>query len=144
MSIRIESITSANEDKEVHREILRKYCLLVQQSSTEGHSPVIQKVLNHILLNLPDPSLTLQKTADELSLNKSYLATIFKNEMNATFTTYVNKRRIEHAIFLLNTTDDQIQNIASSCGITDITYFTRIFRREKGMTPSQYRRMIRG
>ncbi len=143
MSIRIENITSLTEEKDVYRDILRKYCMMVQQNTTRGYSPIMQKVINYISQNLDSTDLTLNNTADALSLNKSYLATLFKKEAGETFTGYVNKKRMDHAIFLLNTGDASIQSIASACGIPDCTYFTRLFKREKGMSPSQYRNMIK-
>ena len=143
MAIKIENMTAPDQDREIHREILRKYCTMVQHNSTAGYSPVMQRVLNHISQHLPEAELTLQSTAQNLSLNKSYLSTLFKKEKNATFTEYVNTKRIERAIFLLNSTDLPIQDIASSCGIPDVTYFTRIFKSQKGMTPSQYRKIIK-
>jgi YesN/AraC family two-component response regulator len=142
MAILIENMTSPNQVQDVHREILKKYCNMVQRNSTTGYSPTMQKVINHIMLSLTDTDLTLQSTADSLGLNKSYLATLFKKETGKTFTTYVNDKRIDHAIFLLNSSDLQVQEIASSCGIPDVTYFTRIFKKEKGMTPKQYRKML--
>ncbi|WP_026511331.1 MULTISPECIES: helix-turn-helix domain-containing protein [unclassified Butyrivibrio] len=142
MAIKIENMTSPNQDKDIHREILKKYCTMVQHNSTTGYSATMQKVLNHIMQNLTNTELTLQSTAASLGLNKSYLATLFKKETSKTFTGYVNFKRLEHAIFLLNATDLQIQEVANSCGIPDVTYFTRIFRQEKGMTPTQYRKMI--
>lgn len=144
MSIRIENMTGMNEDKDVHREMLRKYCMLVQKNSTTGYSPLMQKILNHISQHLNEQELTLSSTASALSLNKSYLAGIFKKETGETFTSYVNFKRIDHAIFLLNTTNHQIQVIAATCGIPDMTYFTRIFKKLKGMTPTRYRQMIVG
>ncbi|ETP73000.1 response regulator (CheY-like receiver domain and AraC-type DNA-binding domain-containing protein) [Lachnospiraceae bacterium JC7] len=143
MAIRIENMTTPTEDKEVHREILKKYCLLVQQQSTAGYSPVMQKILNHISQKLSEPELTLQETAEDLGLNKSYLASLFKKETGSTFTGFVNKKRVERAIFLLNTSDYSVHTIASICGMNDMTYFNRVFKKEKGITPTQYRKMIR-
>ncbi len=142
MAIKIENMSDPNQDREIHREVLKRYCTMVQHNSTTGYSPTMQRVINHILQNMNDTDLTLQSTADALSLNKSYLATLFKKETNKTFTNFVNTKRLEHAIFLLNSTDMQIQEIASNCGIPDVTYFTRIFKAEKGMTPTQYRKML--
>ena len=142
MAIKIENMISNEQDKQVHRDILKNYCNMVQQNSTVGFSPTMQKAIIHVSQHLFDTELTLQTTAESLSLNKTYLANLFKKETGGTFTAYVNGRRIEHAIFLLNTSDNQIQAIASECGIPDVTYFTRIFKDLKGMTPSQYRKMI--
>ena len=143
MAIKIENMTVPNQDRELHRKILKNYCNLVQRNSTTGYSPTMQRVINHISQHLIEPELTLQSTATSLSLNKSYLSTIFKKETEKTFTEFVNTKRLERAIFLLNATQLSIQDIASGCGVPDVTYFTRIFKAEKGMTPSQYRKMLK-
>lgn len=143
MAIKIENMSSPKEDKDVHREILKKYCLMVQQQSTSGYTPVMQKILNYISQNLAEPELTLQDTALKLGFNKTYLASLFKKETGSTFTTFVNKKRMDHAIFLLNTSDYPVHSIALMCGIQDMTYFTRIFKKEKGMTPTRYRNLVR-
>ncbi|MCI7099916.1 MAG: AraC family transcriptional regulator [Lachnospiraceae bacterium] len=54
----------------------------------------------------------------------------------------MNKKRIRHALFLLNTTSLQIQVIAQSCGIPDVNYFTKTFRKYVGKTPKEYRNQI--
>lgn len=143
MAIKIENMISAEQDIQVHREILKNYCNMVQQNSTSGFSPTMQRALVYVSQHLFDTDLTLQSTADNLSLNKTYLANLFKRETEDTFTAYVNSRRVQHAIFLLNSSDAQIQAIASACGIPDVTYFTRLFKKEKGMTPSEYRKLIK-
>ena len=61
-----------------------------------------------------------------------------------TLSDYVARARMEHAVFLLNTTHMQIQAIAQRCGIHDVNYFTRLFRRVMGKTPSEYRRQANG
>ena len=61
------------------------------------------------------------------SVNASYLSSLFRREMDMTLTDYVNGRRIDTALKLLNTTDIPIQDIAYYVGIEDVNYFTRIF-----------------
>lgn len=141
MAVRIESLNSVSQVPAMKREMLRRYCMMVRSNSTKGYSPVIQKVMNYIFVNLED-DLSLQRIAAELSMNKSYLSTLFKKEMGSTLTDYVNQSRIKRAIYLLNTEDMPIQEIAQRCGIPNLSYFTRIFKKEKNMTPSQYREMI--
>lgn len=143
IAIRIEALASVSQIQGFARDMVRKYCFLVQQKNTAGYSALMQQVLNYISLHYTAPELTLNEISQHFSLNKSYLSSLFKKETNQTLTAYINSLRIEHAIFLLNTQDDSIQNIASSCGIPDVTYFTRLFRREKDMTPSEYRKMLK-
>ncbi len=142
MAVKIENMISSDQDIMLHRDILKKYCALVQHNSTSEYSPTMQRAIVYVTQHLFDSDLTLQSAATNLVINKSYLATLFKKETGGTFTNYVNTKRMERAIFLLNTTTQSIQSISSACGIPDVTYFTRIFKQDKGMTPSQYRKMI--
>lgn len=137
---RIETLTTPS-DHELEREMIYKYCLLVRNYSVKGYSPILQKVINQINLNLTS-DLGLKNLSEMFNISAGYLSTLFKRETGITLTDYVNKKRIEHAIFLLNTTNMQIQAIASYCGIQDINYFTRIFKKFNGITPKAYKELI--
>lgn len=137
---KIEALTSAAEHS-LEREMLHKYCLLVRNYSVKGYSPIIQKVINQIDLNLTS-DLGLKALSEMFNISAGYLSTLFKKETGVTLTDYVNKKRVEHAILLLNTTQLQIQTIASYCGVLDINYFTRIFKKFTEVTPKKYREMI--
>lgn len=137
---KIEALTSVT-DHSLEREMLHKYCILVRNYSVKGYSPIIQKVVNQINLNLTS-DLSLRTLAEMFHISAGYLSTLFHKELGITLTDYVNKKRIEHAILLLNATDLQIQTVAACCGIQDINYFTRIFKKFKGMTPKKYRELI--
>lgn len=141
-AIQLETLHNVSKLDAMQGEMVYKYSLLVQNHSTRSYSPVIQKAVDFIYLNLKD-DLSLSTLADQLSIHKSYLSSLFKRETGTTLTDFVTDRRISHAIYLLNTTNEQVQEIASSCGIPDLSYFTKIFRRKKGMTPTQYREMIK-
>ena len=52
---------------------------------------------------------------------------------------YIREKRMQHARHLLRTTDLQIGTVALHCGIPDIHYFAKLFKKETGMTPGQYR-----
>lgn len=137
---KIEALTTFT-DHSLEREMLHKYCLLVRNYSVKGYSPIIQKVINQINLNLTS-DLSLKNLSEMFNISAGYLSTLFKKETGMTLTDYVNKKRVDHAILLLNTTQLQIQAIASYCGIQDINYFTRIFKKFTGITPKKYRELI--
>ena len=141
---RIETLPSAAEADGLSREILRNYCSAVREHNTKGYSEQIQSVVNHITFHLASDALTLQAIAAHFNLNKSYLSTRFKREVGVTLTDYVNQKRISRAAYLLSTQSGSIQSIACACGIPDITYFTRLFKRENGVTPTQYRKQLAG
>ncbi len=138
---KLELITSESAGVALMKEMVRKYCLLVKNHSLKGYSLLVRKVITHITADLT-ADLSLKNQAAALNVNASYLSSLFKKETGTTLTEYVNRTRIEHAILLLNTTDMQIQIIAGYCGISDVNYFTKIFKKIVGKTPKEYREMI--
>lgn len=138
---KIESTTSTNSSLALMKEMVRRYCLLVKNHSMKGYSLLIRKVLTQIDYDLT-ADLGLKNLATQLNVNPSYLSTLFKKETGSTLTEYVNQKRIEHALFLLNSSSLQIQMIAQYSGIPDVNYFTKTFKKIIGITPKEYRDRI--
>lgn len=138
---KIEEINSLEQGIRLYKEMLRKYCLLVKKYSTKEYSFFIQKVIARIEADFTADQ-SLKTHAKLLNINPSYLSSLFKKETGMTLTEYVNQRRIEHSILLLNSTNMQIQTVALNCGIPDINYFTRLFKKHVGKTPSEYKRLL--
>ncbi len=138
---KIELQTSEGDLVLLLKEMARKYAFLVKNHSMKGYSPLIRQVLTHIDNDL-SVDLSLKTLASLVSTNPSYLSTCFKKETGHTLTEYVTEKRIQHAIFLLNATNMQVQTIASYCGIPDVCYFSKIFKRLTGKTPTEYREYI--
>ena len=138
---KIEQITSMETGHKLMKEMVRKYCLLVKNHSMKKYSSLIQKVIKLIDSDLT-ANLSLKTIAAELNVNPSYLSNQFKKMTDTTLTDYINQKRIEYAILLLNTTSLQIQTIAQYCGIPDVNYFTKIFKKIVNKTPSEYRKGI--
>ena len=138
---KIEATTSTNAGIALMKEMVRKYCLLVKNHSMKGYSLLIRKVLTQIDYDLT-ADLGLKNLAAQLNVNPSYLSTLFKKETGSTLTEYVNQKRIEHAVFLLNSSSLQIQMIAQYSGIPDVNYFTKTLKKIIGITPKEYRDKI--
>ena len=138
---KIELQTSEKNVVSLIKEMARKYTLLVKNHSLQGYSTFVRRVLVHIDTDLAG-DLSLNTQAKLLDVNPSYLSTVFKKETGHTLTEYVTAKRIEYALFLLNTTKMQIQTIAQYCGIPDICYFTKTFKKHIGKTPTEYRNML--
>lgn len=135
---KIERLSSEKAGQHLSWEMIQKYCLLVKNHSLKGYSFLIRKVISHIDFDLT-ADLSLKSISSQLNVNPSYLSTLFKKETGITLTKYVNQKRIEHALFLLNSTHLQIQVIAQYCGIPDVNYFTKIFKKLIGLTPKEYK-----
>lgn len=141
-AIQIEDSTSVEELNALMLDMIRRYCLLVQNQSMLNYSPVIRKTLNYIHFNLHHP-LSLKSIAEVLNVNPNYLSTIFKKELDVTLTEFINQQRIHIAVKLLNTTDLQIQDVAWNVGMNDVNYFTKLFKKAVGVTPSCYKKNIK-
>ncbi|QAT43398.1 AraC family transcriptional regulator [Aminipila luticellarii] len=103
-----------------------------------GHSQIIVKALQFINKHYKE-KITLKDIEQNLHVNASYFSTLFKHEMGVTFTDYLNELKIEHASDLLSTTNLSIIDISLSAGFDDQSYFTKVFKKAKGVTPKQYR-----
>lgn len=138
---KIEAATTSESISKLQRDMIHKYCLLVKNHSMKGYSLLIQKVIIKIDSDLT-ADLSLNALAEYLNVNASYLSNLFKKETGSTLTEYVNKKRVEHGILLLNSTSLQIQTIAQYCGIPDVNYFTKLFKKHYNKTPKDYRNSI--
>ncbi|CAG7628305.1 helix-turn-helix domain-containing protein [Paenibacillus allorhizosphaerae] len=88
-------------------------------------------------------SLTLEELADHIHMTPNYLCRLFKREMGVTPHRYLQTLRMEKAEKLLLYTDDPVYLIAEQLGFEDVSYFSRVFRTEKGLTPTAYRDLKR-
>lgn len=101
----------------------------------------VQKLLpalTYINENYAD-ELTLSSISAHLGFNESYFCRIFKSGTGATFTEYLNFVRVCKAEKLLSETQDSIFEIATSVGISSLSYFNRIFRKYHNCSPTTYR-----
>lgn len=139
---KIEMQTSEKGISTLFKEMARKYALTVKNHSLKGYSKMVRRVMIQVDTDLAS-KLSLSAQARLLNVNPNYLSTVFKKETGQTLTEYVTSKRIEHAVFLLNSTNMQIQTIAQYCGIPDICYFTKTFKKIVGKTPTEYKNSIR-
>lgn len=136
---RIEETADWEQFMVLWQEMARGYCLLVRKHSVARYSSVIQKVITRIDFDLT-ADLGLRTTAKILNVNASYLSALFRQETGTTLTDYVNRKRVEHAAYLLTSTQMTVATISQSCGFSDENYFTKVFKRYNGTTPKLFRR----
>lgn len=137
-AMRIESAVSPREISELMKVMFGGYCDLVYRHSIKKHSPIVQKALLLIDADLSQ-ELSLCALAKHLGLSSGHLATTFKKETGKTLSEYVRQKRIRHAMYLLHTTNLQVQTVAQHCGILDVQYFSKLFKNQVGKTPKEYR-----
>lgn len=97
-----------------------------------------------ICRSIPEqPSLT--DIASKFYLSKTYLSDMFKEKTGSTITEFIQYTRLYHAARkMLLTPNQDLKEIAIQLGYTDYSYFGRIFKRQFGVSPSEYRNSILG
>ena len=83
--------------------------------------------------------LSLQDISRRFVINPSYVSQLFKKETGINYSEYLTKLRISYACELLKGTSLSVSEISEKTGYNDYFYFTRIFKKVMGKTPSQYR-----
>lgn len=89
--------------------------------------------------HLTEPELSLDAAAQAADMNPAYLSALFRRKTGQTFTDYVTQRRVESARRLLLSTDDRPGQIAEAVGYRDRHYFSVVFKKVQGCTPTQFR-----
>ncbi|MEK5254701.1 response regulator transcription factor [Paenibacillus sp. FSL F4-0125] len=102
-------------------------------------NPNMTKLLEYIQNHFADP-ITLTGVARQFHFNASYLSSYFTAHNGEGFSEYLNKVRVEKAMELLETTEKSISDISASVGYSDQSYFTKVFKKQTGISPSRYRR----
>ena len=85
--------------------------------------------------------LSLESVASHFFIDKHYLARLFKGQYGVTLVTYLQQVRITHAKRMLRFTDKSIEEIGLECGIGELNYFSRVFKKLEGVSPSEFRRV---
>lgn len=118
--------------------ILMSRFLKYATPKTDVRDDRIQMSLTYIRKNIGS-RLNIELLADKACMSKDHYIRVFKHETGETPNAYITKRKMEKAELTLLTTDLPVKSIADLLGYDDYSYFNRIFRKNSGMTPLQYR-----
>ena len=135
---RINEAESYNRLLKVSEDIIETVAKNTLSSIYNGRSQIVTKALQYINKNYKE-KLSLKDIEANLHVNSSYFSTLFKQEMGITFTDYLNSLKIEHACQLLEHSNLSIIDVSLSTGFDDQSYFTKVFKKAKGLTPKAYR-----
>lgn len=111
---------------------------LPKKNIISDKSPYIEPIIQYIEENYNSIS-SVKEIADIVNLNSDYFCRMFKDNFGMTFIDYLTQFRIEKAKKLLAKTDIPITEIPFDIGYNSITYFTRVFKKKVGTSPSEYR-----
>ena len=122
-------------------EICRKYCLMVKNHSLPEYSSLVCNIMNYVSAHISE-DLNLSAIADYFHKNPAYISGRFRRETTQSLTDFIQKERIQSAIQYFNTTNMSVAEVAGNAGFQDFAYFSRIFKKHVGCSPSEYKRMV--
>jgi YesN/AraC family two-component response regulator len=138
---RIESAISFNECRNAFKEALMAIQGYISASgySINNYSPTIKAIINFLHQKYSDPEISLGEVAQRFHLNKSYLSQLFKQQVGVNFQSYLTRIRITKAKKLL-ALNEPVNEVCLAVGIDNVSYFSQLFKRWTGSSPSEYAR----
>jgi two-component system response regulator YesN len=91
-----------------------------------------------------DPEFSVDSMCRDLHVSPAYFSTIFKRAQNTSFVNYLTSLRLAEAVRLLTETDYKTHHIANAVGFGDANYFSFVFKKRFGASPSKYRGRLGG
>ncbi len=119
-------------------QIMQRFVSYSFDFSAVKHSDTVYKVIDYIKQHY-FTRITLEEVARYVNFNKTYLSRIFKEETGDSFTTYVNKVRIEKSKLMLLDKTIPLVDVANLAGFEDQSYFTKVFKGLVGVSPKRFR-----
>lgn len=121
--------------------ILDLYIDMLESKTTK--SPETNLLVNEMGLyvheNYKNPDLNVKKISDDLHLSAGYAGPLFKKYKGITLNTFINNLRIEKSCKLLEDISLNVSTVGQRVGIPDTNYFCKLFKKIKGITPTEYR-----
>ena len=120
--------------------ILKKAIALRDENAGDQNRSVLKLAVDFIDHNYMDEEISLNKAAHVANVSANHFSALFSQNMGQTFTEYLTDLRMSKAKELLRCTAMRSSEIAGEVGYKDAHYFSYLFKKTQGMTPSEYRK----
>lgn len=108
-------------------------------TGSSDHTHYLVKQALEYIENNVGKDISLNEISEKLNISSYYFSKLFKEETNEGFIEFLTKRRVERAKEMLKDPTKSIKEVGSDCGYSDPNYFSRIFKKSTGMTPTEYK-----
>ena len=132
--------TLQDSDSAIHyiTRILQKALAVRDKAASSRYDDVVEQVMKYIDENYADEELSLNLLASHVNFSPNHLSMIFSQQTGQSFIKYLTDYRMNKAKELLRCTGKRSSLISQEVGYKDPHYFSYLFKKTQGMTPTQY------
>lgn len=120
-------------------EVAYKMNAALEEGRSNTTKNVIREAKQYIQEHYQDPELSVEKICRHLHMSPAYFSTMFKKETGQAYIAYLTEIRLNHAVELLMSTADKTYIIAEKVGYPEQNYFSYVFKKKFGISPTKYR-----
>lgn len=140
----IEDVRTMEQIRQQVETILLAALAFRDSQANRQYTTLVQQARAHIDRHYADANLSLTEVAGQVHLSPSHFCTVFSQESGRTFKEYLTEIRIQKARELLRTTTLKSFEIAEQIGYADPHYFSYVFRKHTGQSPTEFRWQTHG
>lgn len=122
--------------------VLLSYYVDLFPKEESNSNDYVDLALNYIEENYANPNFSVKNVAEFVKIDRTYLYRLFKDETGLSVIDYINRHRISQAESMLSDQSLAIKDVAYSVGFSDQMYFSKVFKKHTGKTPTEYKRLI--
>lgn len=137
----IDKCDSVDELNSLLEEVSMRIASRVNSFNNKSLKLILRKAIDYIHEHYNE-QVTLNEVAENIYVSTFYISRMFKKELGISFVDYLNDVRIEKAKELLKDVKYKTYEVAELVGIPDPHYFSKIFKKYSGMTPSEYKETL--
>ena len=113
---------------------------VMQEKRATKTRSFVSRALDFVSDHYSDADLDLDMVCSNLGVSAAYFSTVFKKETGSTFINYLTDYRMKEALRLIDEEDEKTYIIAMKVGYADPNYFSYVFKKKYGMSPTKYKR----
>lgn len=135
-----DNVSTPEEARQYARRVMTEAFELRDRESKKQQRDLLTQAIGFIDKHYSKETISLDKVAREVNISPNYFSAMFSQEVGQTFVEYLTSKRISEAKRILRQTDKRSSEIAFAVGYKDPHYFSFVFKKVAGCTPSEYRR----
>lgn len=122
--------------------IMKQYLREMAHASSQEHDKRAGRIVRNtqgIIMDRIEEPVNVQTLAQIQKISPNYLSAVFKSETGVRLTEYITNVKMQEAARRIRTTEDNISDIAANLGYEGANYFSKLFKKQYGVSPSEYR-----